>query len=186
MPLHIVVLDCSNYPQLLVVEEQTVEADRAKWEKTEGRDKPNRVFEHIDCYADHGNGQMLDVISSLCSIRQFERQFESVLDQVFRAGRRFERQYPEGRGSVGDKRVYHEGDELEYFVDMDRNELYRRSKTGLASWTGDRWLVAEQLSDGCYPVDESTAKFYLKSISEKKGLASTPESIDMYMLHPVS
>lgn len=183
MPLHITILDSSNYPQLVVVEETTIEQDRAKWEQEkEGAiDKPTKVFDHIQCYNSQGSGEVLDIINSLCKMYQFNRQFRSILGQVFQAGRNYERKYPEGRGSQNDKRVYRDGDEIEFFVAMQPDRLYRKSKAGLVAWTGTTWSTVPNMSGHAGPADERIARSYLKEISKAVEQSLADEQIEQVL-----
>lgn len=168
MALNIAVLDCSNYPQLVVVDEQTIEEDRKKWEK-DGSD-PSRVFEHLQVHGSHGEDAAVDVFASLCKMREMERELEHILGEVFAAGRRFERAYPEGRGSCADKRVYRpDGSEVEFFVSMFPSVLFRKDLTGLAQWIGTAWQVVESISPKAVPVEEVNALYYLQNIAGQNG-----------------
>ena len=163
MPLDIAVLDCSNYPQLVVVEETNLDDDKKRWEK----DEPDsaKVFSHIGVREGEPDAYVGEVLEALCKNRQFERGLQGIFERVFRSGRQFEREYPEGRGSNGDMRVYRKGDEIQFYVSLQPKRLYRKNRDGLKCWTGAAWRAVTEMHEHAGPTREHIAKFYMKEIS---------------------
>ena len=83
MPLDIAVLDCSNYPQLVVVEETNLEDDKKRWEKDEPESA--KVFDHIGVRGHDSapDSYVGDALAVLCQNRQFERGLQEILERVF-------------------------------------------------------------------------------------------------------
>jgi hypothetical protein len=99
--LDIVFLDCSNYPQVVLVEETDQEQSKAKWEREAMGG--TKVFRHLTLTENHSiPSQVLDSLRAFEGISQMERGLEEVIRRAFDVGRQFERTYPDGKGSQMD------------------------------------------------------------------------------------
>jgi hypothetical protein len=92
--MKLTILDCTNYAQLAIDRDETMEGARIHWEN----DGMTRVWGLVELE----DSASMKALSALCEMSQFNLELRRALLEVFEAGRRFERAYPNGRGSLVD------------------------------------------------------------------------------------